>query len=113
MEELRASSHILHPEVASIHRDNILESQKGERITMPYYSKYEYTVLLATRAQQLAEGAKPLAGLDGLITSDPRFVWNLAQREIEEQKLAAFWFNRRLPNGVSEYWNATELSMIW
>ena len=104
MEELRASSRLLHPEVASITRDDVIESQKTARITMPYYSKYEYTTLLGTRAQQLAEGAKPLVSLEGMVTSDPRFVWNLAQKEILEQKLP-FIIHRRLPNGISEYWS--------
>ena len=79
---------------------------------MAYYSKYEYTVLLGTRAQQLAEGARPLVSLEGMVTSDPKFVWNLAQREILEQKLP-FIIHRRLPNGVSEYWSTMELSVIW
>jgi len=112
MEELRQSSKLLHPEVASIMRDDVTESQKSERKTMPYYSKYEYTVLLGTRAQQLAEGAKPMVSLEGMVTSDPRFFWNLAQREILEQKLP-FIIHRRLPNGVSEYWSAMELSIVW
>ena len=112
MEQLRESSKLLHPEVISVTRENIVESQKSERTTMPYYSKYEYTVLLGTRAQQLAEGAKPLVSLDGMVTSDPKFVWNLAQKEIMEQKLP-FIIHRRLPNGVSEYWSATELTVVW
>ena len=112
MEQLRESSKLLHPEVISVTRENIVESQKTERTTMPYYSKYEYTVLLGTRAQQLAEGAKPLVSLDGMVTSDPKFVWNLAQKEIMEQKLP-FIIHRRLPNGVSEYWSATELTVVW
>ena len=112
MEDLRNSSKLLHPEVISITRDDVLESQKTQRTTMPYYSKYEYTTLLGTRAQQLAEGAKPLSSLEGMVTSDPRFVWNLAQKEILEQKLP-FIIHRRLPNGVSEYWSAMELSVIW
>ena len=112
MEDLRNSSKLLHPEVISITRDDVLESQKTQRTTMPYYSKYEYTTLLGTRAQQLAEGAKPLSSLEGMVTSDPRFVWNLAQKEILEQKLP-FIIHRRLPNGVSEYWSTMELTVIW
>jgi DNA-directed RNA polymerase I, II, and III subunit RPABC2 len=112
MEQLRESSKLLHPEVISVTRENVLESQKTERTTMPYYSKYEYMVLLGTRAQQLAEGAKPLVSLEGMVTSDPKFVWNLAQKEIMEQKLP-FIIHRRLPNGVSEYWSATELTVVW
>ena len=112
MEALRESSRILHPEVLSITREKIQDSMKEERKTLPYYSKYEYTALLGMRAQQLAEGAKPLVSLEGLIASSPDFPVNLAKKEILEQKLP-FIIHRRLPNGVSEYWSATELSLIW
>jgi len=112
MEQLRESSRVLHPEVMSVTRESIADALKLPRTTMPYYSKYEYTTLLGTRAQQLAEGARPLVSLEGMVTSDPRFVWNLAQREILEQRLP-FIIHRRLPNGVSEYWSTTELSVIW
>ena len=112
METLRFNSKVHHPEVACITRENVTESLKEPRTTMPFYSKYEYTVLLGIRAQQIADGAKPLTELDGLVQSDPKFVWNLAQREIEQQKLP-FIIHRRLPNGVSEYWSTMELTMIW
>jgi DNA-directed RNA polymerase subunit K/omega len=95
-----------------VDRNSVTEALKVQRTTMPYYSKYEYTSLLAVRAQQIAEGAKPLVPLDGMLTSDPRFVWNLAEKEILGQKLP-FIIHRKLPNGVSEYWSATELSVIW
>jgi DNA-directed RNA polymerase I, II, and III subunit RPABC2 len=112
MEQLRESSRILHPEVTSITRNSVIESQKTSRTTLPYYSKYEYTCLLGTRAQQLAEGAKPLVSIEGMITSDPKFVWTLAHKEIIEQKLP-FIVHRRLPNGTSEYWSSSELTVIW
>ena len=47
-----------------------------------------------------------------MLTSDPQFVWKLAEKEIHEQKLP-FIIHRRLPSGVSEYWSTTELSVIW
>ena len=112
MDELRESSKLLHPEVASVTRQAIEDSQKGKRITLPYYSKYEYTALLGTRAQQIADGSKPLVSIDGLIASAPDFPVNLAKKEILEQKLP-FIIHRRLPNGISEYWSAMELSVIW
>ena len=112
MEELRKSSKILHHEVIPVTRESIQESLKSDRKTLPYYSKYEYTVMLATRTQQLSEGAIPLVELDGLVQSDPRFLEHVAKREILDQKLP-FLVHRRLPNGVSEYWSATELSVIW
>jgi DNA-directed RNA polymerase I, II, and III subunit RPABC2 len=112
MEQLRETSKLLHPEVLSVSRQSIEESQKSKRITLPYYSKYEYTSLLGIRAQQLAEGAAPLVSLDGLIASAPDFTTNLAKKEILEQKLP-FIIHRRLPNGVSEYWSTMELCIIW
>jgi DNA-directed RNA polymerase I, II, and III subunit RPABC2 len=93
-------------------RKDVIASQDTPRITQPYYSKYEYTTLVAIRAQQLAEGSKPLVGLDKFITSDPRFIWKLAEQEILERKLP-FIIRRALPNGGSEYWSTTELSVIW
>jgi DNA-directed RNA polymerase I, II, and III subunit RPABC2 len=85
---------------------------KESKTTLPYYTKYEQVTLIGTRAQQLAEGSKPLVSLDGMLTSDPRFVWNVAEKEVHERKLP-FIIHRRLPNGVSEYWSAMELSVMW
>jgi DNA-directed RNA polymerase subunit K/omega len=112
MDDLRTSSKLLHPEVLSVTRQAIEESQKSHRVTLPVYSKYEYTALLGMRAQQLAEGAKPLVSTEGMIASAPDFPVSLAKKEIVEQKLP-FIIHRRLPNGVSEYWSAMELSLIW
>jgi DNA-directed RNA polymerase I, II, and III subunit RPABC2 len=112
MEQLRFDSKILHPEVQSVTRDSVVESLTSERITRPYFTKYEFVALMGTRAQQIAEGAKSLVSLDGMLTSDPQFVWKVAEKEILEQKLP-FIIHRRLPNGISEYWSAMELSAIW
>ena len=112
MQEVRFSSKIIHPEVQSVSREEIGESFKNPRITLPYFTKYEYTALIGTRAQQIAEGAKPLVSLNGIHTSSPRFVWDVAEREVGEKKLP-FIIHRRFPNGVSEYWSATELNIIW
>lgn len=101
-----------HPEVKPVFRNQVTETVKQPRITRPYFTKYEFTSLMATRAQQLAEGAKPLANMDGLKTSDPMFVWNLARREIEQRKLP-FVIRRQLPDGTAEFWSAQELEVIW
>ena len=112
MEQVRIDSRILHPEVQSVSRESVQEALKKEKTTLPYYTKYEQVTLIGTRAQQLAEGAKPLVSLDGMLTSDSRFVWNVAEKEVFEQKLP-FIIHRRLPNGVSEYWSTTELKIMW
>ncbi len=98
----------LHPEVKPIYRKDV---QTADRITQPYYTKYEFTALVAVRAQQISDGAKPLVSLDGLRASDPMFVWNVARREIEERKLP-FIIRRQLPNNTMEFWSAMELEVI-
>lgn len=112
MQQVRFDSKVIHPEVQSVTRESIMESFKEQRLTLPYFTKYEYTALIGTRAQQIAEGAKPLVSLDGILTSSPRFVWDVAEKEINEKKLP-FIIHRRFPNGTSEYWSATELNIIW
>lgn len=101
-----------HPEVKPIFRKEVIENVKQPRVTREYFTKYEYTALVATRAQQLAEGAKPMVGLEGLKASDPMFIWNVAKREIEQRKLP-FVIRRQLPNGQSEFWSAQELEIMW
>ena len=81
-------------------------------MTQPYFSKYEYTALIATRAQQIADGAKPLVDLKGMKTSDPMFIWNVAKREIEERKLP-YIIRRQLPNNTSEFLSVQELEIMW
>jgi DNA-directed RNA polymerases I, II, and III subunit RPABC2 len=103
-----------HPEVRPIYRkdiENELIKTPG-RTTRPYFTKYEYTVLLATRAQQLADGSKPLVDLVGLKMSDPMFVWVVAKREILQRKLP-FLIRRQMPNGSAEYWSAQEMEIMW
>ena len=112
MEKLRYDSRILHPEVQSITREQVTEALKQPKTTLPYYSKYEYVTLVGTRAQQLAEGARPLVSLDGMITSDSTFVWKVAEKEILEKRLP-FIIHRRIPNGQSEYWSASDLTVMW
>jgi DNA-directed RNA polymerase I, II, and III subunit RPABC2 len=101
-----------HPEVKPVFRPEVVEALKTPRTTKPFFTKYEYVDMLAARAQQIADGAKPLVGLEGLKTSDPMFLWNVAKREIEQRKLP-FMVRRQLPNGTSEYWSAQELEMSW
>jgi DNA-directed RNA polymerase I, II, and III subunit RPABC2 len=112
MQQVRFDSKVIHPETHSVSREEITESFKNTRITLPYFTKYEYTALIGTRAQQIAEGAKPVISLDGIVTSSSRFVWDVAEREVAEKKLP-FIIHRRFPNGNSEYWSATELNIIW
>lgn len=111
MEEVRFNSRLIHPEVQSVSRESITETL-ATRKTDPYYTKYEYTTLVGTRAKQIADGAKPLIALDGFVLSSPRLIWDIAEKEILEKKLP-FIIHRTFPNGRDEYWSATELSIIW
>ena len=109
MQNLRTNSLVNHPEVRPIDRKEV---NLDERKTLRYYSKYEYTALLATRAQQLADGARPLVSLEGILPGDPLFVWKVAEKEILEQRLP-FLVNRRMPDGKSEFWSTQELEKMW
>jgi DNA-directed RNA polymerase I, II, and III subunit RPABC2 len=109
MEELKVSSRILHPEVQSVSRDEI---DTKNRTTLPYYTKYEQTALLGVRKQQLADGALPLVDTKEFIPSNPLFLEQVAKKEIYERKLP-FIIHRRFPSGLSEYWSASELSVMW
>ena len=102
----------LHPEVRPVFRNEISANIQQPRVTRPYFTKYELTALVSARAQQLAEGAKPLVSMDGLRASDPMFVWDVARREVEQRKLP-FIIRRQLPNNTSEFWSAQELEIMW
>jgi len=101
----------MHSEVIPVYRSEVADNFNQPRITLPYYTKYEYTALLAIRAQQLSDGAKPLISLEGIRTSDPMFVWTVAKREIEERKLP-FLIRRKLPNNTAEFWSTQELEVL-
>jgi DNA-directed RNA polymerase subunit K/omega len=101
-----------HPEVKPIFRKEVADNVKEPRTTREYFTKYEYTALVATRAHQIAEGAKPLVDLTGLKTSDPRFIELVAKREIAMRKLP-FIIRRQMPNGTAEFWSAQEMEVMW
>jgi DNA-directed RNA polymerase I, II, and III subunit RPABC2 len=101
-----------HPEVKPIFRQEVVEAIKQPRITQPFFTKYEYTALVATRAQQIAEGAKPLIDLKGMKTSDPMFVWTVAKQEIADRKLP-YIIRRQLANNTSEFWSTQEMEIMW
>jgi DNA-directed RNA polymerase I, II, and III subunit RPABC2 len=101
-----------HPEVTPVFRKEVADALKQPRKTREFYTKYEWTYLVGVRAKQLEDGAKPLVSLEGLKTSDPLFVWNVAKREIAQRKLP-FLIRRQMPDGSSEYWSTQELESIW
>ena len=111
MEAIRIHAKKEHSEVLPIMREDVQNALKEPRITMPYYTKYEWVTVMGMRVQQLKEGAKPLISLDGLVTSSPQFEYRVAEQEIVEQKLP--FIIQRQVNNTSEYWSCSELSVIW
>jgi DNA-directed RNA polymerase I, II, and III subunit RPABC2 len=95
-----------------IHRADVVKAQESPRVTLPYFSKYEYTALLSMRTQQLYDGAPPIVPIQEFNRDDPRFFWKIAEREILERKLP-FIMRRHLPDGSSEYWSVSELELAW
>ena len=93
-------------------RDDVLKNTDVKRISDPYFTKYEYTTLLACRAQQISEGAIPLVPITDFNTNDPRFIWKVSEREILERKLP-YIVKRKLPNGQIEFWPVSELELAW
>ena len=101
-----------HPEVKPVFRKDVNESPKDTRITREFYSKYEFVALLSIRTEQISQGARPLVGIEGLKTSDPRFVENVAKREIEQRKLP-FLVRRQMPDKTAEFWSVQEMETMW
>jgi DNA-directed RNA polymerase I, II, and III subunit RPABC2 len=101
-----------HPEVKPVFRKDVNESPKDTRITREFYSKYEFVALLSIRTEQISQGARPLVGIEGLKTSDPRFAENVAKREIEQRKLP-FIVRRQMPDKTAEFWSVQEMEAMW
>jgi DNA-directed RNA polymerase I, II, and III subunit RPABC2 len=93
-------------------REDVVKTADAPRVSLPYFTKYEYTTLLSCRAQQIAEGAVPLIPLTDFNTNDPKLVLKIAEREILERKLP-YIIRRKLPNGTTEYWSVAELELAW
>lgn len=109
----------LRNQVISAHPSEIIPTredvQKGlavgkVRTTRPYFTKFEWTELLAARAQQLKAGAPPLVSLEGL-ASGPDLEHRIAEKEALQQ-LLPFIIVRPLPGRDPEYWSAQELRKI-
>ena len=113
MEELREKSTQQHPEVQSVQREKVNETLKEDRTTQSNFYKYEQVVIIGSRARAIAEGAKPLVSIEGMNTTDPNFLWKVAEKELAEGVLAGLIVHRLLPIGKSEFWSASELSINW
>jgi DNA-directed RNA polymerase subunit K/omega len=113
MEELRKKSTEQHPEVQSVSRDAVNTSLKEDRVTENNFTKYEQVVIISQRVLAMAQGAKPLVSIEGMNTSEPEFLWKVAEKEIQEGALAGLIVHRQFPSGKSEFWSASELNINW
>ena len=113
MEELRKKSTIDHPEVQAVSRETVNETLKEERVTQNNFSKYEQVVIISQRVLAIAQGAKPLVSIEGMNTSEPEFLWKVAEKELAEGVLAGLIIHRQFPIGKSEFWSASELNINW
>lgn len=113
MDSLRQSSAALHPEVVFIERSDVVSALANPRTSLPVMTKYEFTALLASRKNQLANGATPMISLDGIDTRDPIFLDTVARQELYEKKLPFLWICRRMPDNKNEFWCTTELEIVW
>ena len=75
--------------------------------SQPFLSIYERTKIIGTRANQLANGARPFITV-------PEYVINpldIAKLELEHRRLP-FIVKRPMPDGTFEYWRLSDLMII-
>jgi DNA-directed RNA polymerase I, II, and III subunit RPABC2 len=74
----------------------------------PFLTVYERTKILGTRANQIAEGARPF------IDPVPEHITQpleIAKLELEQRRLP-FIIKRPMPDGTFEYWRLSDLLLI-
>ena len=75
-----------------------------EKQTVPKLTKYERTLIIGIRSQQIANGAKPLVTLDQK-NCDVSYISN---KELVEHKLP-FIIKRKINDNTVEYWRLSDL----
>jgi DNA-directed RNA polymerase I, II, and III subunit RPABC2 len=73
----------------------------------PFLTVYERTKILGTRANQLADGARPFITVPEYVTKP----LDIAKLELEQRRLP-FIVKRPMPNGTFEYWRLSDLMII-
>jgi DNA-directed RNA polymerase subunit K/omega len=79
-------------------------------VSPPFLTVYERTKILGTRANQIADGARPFinpAAIPVHITQP----LDIAKLELE-QRLLPFIIERPMPDGTFEYWRLSDLLML-
>ena len=75
--------------------------------SVPYLTLFEKTKILGFRANQLAQGARPLVEFHKSITD----VLDIARLELEQKRLP-FIIKRPMPDGTFEYFRLSDLILI-
>ncbi|KAI8352058.1 RNA polymerase, subunit omega/K/RPB6 [Blakeslea trispora] len=78
-------------------------SERTERITTPYLTKYERARILGTRALQISLNAPVMVDIDG--ESDALAI---ANKELREKKIPLI-IRRFMPDGTYEDWKVKDL----
>ena len=86
-----------------IGNEEILKLCKNEKITSPLMTKFEYSNIKSIRLTQLSEGAIPFIDDDEFSNIE-----DIVDEEIKQNKLP-FIIERKMPNGVSEFWDLADM----
>lgn len=75
--------------------------------SVPFLTLYEKTKIIGFRANQLAQGARPLIEPPAHVTD----VLEIARMELEQRRLP-FILKRPMPDGTYEYWRLADLLIL-
>lgn len=73
----------------------------------PFLTVYERTKILGTRANQIADGARPFVTVPEHVTQP----LEIAKLELEQRRLP-FIVKRPMPDGTFEYWRLSDLMIL-
>jgi DNA-directed RNA polymerases I, II, and III subunit RPABC2 len=82
-------------------------SKDPAHTSLPFLTVYERTKVLGTRANQIADGARPFVVVPEHM-SDPL---EIAKLELEQRRLP-YIIKRPMPDGTFEYWRLSDLMII-
>ena len=98
--------------------DNIKDKLKLKKRTIPILTKYEKTLLISSRAQQIANGSEILIDINtiiNLLDQKEKIPLDIAKQiAYEELRLhrIPFIIQRPLPNNTNEYWKVSDLLIL-
>ena len=79
----------------------------ANHMSPPFLTVYERTKVLGTRANQIADGARPFIVVPDHMT-DPL---EIAKLELEQRRLP-YIIKRPMPDGTFEYWRLSDLMIL-